>query len=155
MISNDKKQSKVVHYSDSLKEYLTVQFDGNGMPLYSTSSRKYISENRNLDICVADTGSCAVVVVNRTGGLRFKYTGPPLSINTSFKPGVITTDNYGQILTADSHNERIHILDQDGQFLRYIVVQKSGCPFSLSIDIKNRLFLAGKKNGNIKIISYT
>lgn len=125
------------------------------MPLYSTSSRKYISENRNLDICVADTGSCDVVVVNRTGGLRFKYTGPPPSINTSFKPGVITTDNYGQILTADSHNERIHILDQDGQFLRYIVVQKSDCPFSLSIDIKNRLFLAGEKSGNIKIISYT
>lgn len=153
MISNDKKQSKVVHYSDSLKEYLTFQFDGNGMPLYSTSSRKHISENRNLDICVADKGSCAVVVVNRTGGLRFKYTGP--SPNTSFKPGVIVTDNYGQILTADSHNERIHILDQDGKFLRYIVVQTSDCPFSLSVDIKNRLFLAGEKSGNIMVISYT
>lgn len=153
MISNDKKQSKVVHYSDSLKEYLTVQFDGNGIPLYSTSSRKHISENRNLDICVADKGSCAVVVVNRTGGLRFKYTGP--SPNISFKPGVIVTDNYGQILTADSHNERIHILDQDGKFLRYIVVQTSDCPFSLSVDIKNRLFLAGEKSGNIMVISYT
>ncbi|XP_011418815.3 E3 ubiquitin-protein ligase TRIM71 [Magallana gigas] len=130
MISNNKKQSKVIRYTDSFEESLTAQFDNKGVPLYSKSSKKFVSENKNLDICVADRGSLAVVVVNQTGRLRFRYTGSPSTIKTSLKPDGIATDSHSQILTADSHNKRIHIVDQDGHFLRYIAVDKSDCPFS-------------------------
>ncbi|XP_052708783.1 uncharacterized protein LOC128183702 [Crassostrea angulata] len=156
MTSNDKKQSKVIRYTDSFEESITAQFDDKGVPLYSKSSNtKYVSENKNLDICVADMGSRSVVVVNQNGRLRFRYTGSPSFLTMSLKPDGIATDGHSQILTADSNNKRIHILDQDGHFLRYIEVDKSDCPFCLCVDTNNTLFVAGKKSGEIKMITYT
>lgn len=156
MISDDRKQSKVVHYTDSCEEKQTIQFDDRGNPLYSTSSFKlYISENRNLDVCVADTDAKAVVVVNQTGDLLFRYTGSHSSSKPLLKPDGLTTDSQCRILIADSDNHKIHILDQDGQFLRFITSDISDGPFRLCVDTRNNLFVAERNSGNIKVIAYT
>ena len=50
----DYKQTKVVRYSRSTEQQ-TIQKDDQGKPLYkSVPSSKYLSENRKLEICLAD-----------------------------------------------------------------------------------------------------
>jgi tripartite motif-containing protein 2/3 len=107
-----------------------------------------------MDICVADYGASAVIVVNETGKLHFRYAGHSSSTKPkNFQPQGITTDSQSQILTADTNNHCIHILDQNGQFLRYIDNCDLKIPYGLCVK-KIYLFVADFGSGNVKKIKY-
>ena len=156
MTSDDGKEAKVVRYSGSIEKQ-SIQWDDQGKALYSSNSLtniKHLSENRNLDICVADCTAGAVVVVSAAGNFRFRYTGPPSTFCGVLKPVGITTDSRGNILTSDWVNNRIHIIDQDGYFLRYIRHCSLQGPMGVCVDSRNNLFVAEIDTGKVKKIEY-
>ena len=110
-----------MRYSGSTEKY-SIQWDDQGQPLFPAGySTKYLKENKNLDICLADPDHRAIIVVSAAGKLRFEYTGSPsIPLNEPFYPRGLTTDNYSKILIADMCNQIIQIVDKDGHFLRYI-----------------------------------
>ena len=125
-----------------------IQQDDQGKPLYSFGyGEKFLSENRNLDICVAERRAHAILVVSAAGKLRFRYIGRPSTPPDSFKPIGITTDSQGNILTSDFHC--IHIIDKDGHLLQFIKNCGLQRPSGLCVDSKDNLFVADRYKTSI------
>ena len=113
----------------------------------------YIAENSNGDICVSDSFSKTVVVLNKAGKIRFSYDGAQCG-KISFDPQSIVTDSMSQIITADYQNDCLHIINKNGHFLGVVVRCGLNKPCGLSIDRKGRLWVGLCHSGTIKVLEY-
>nr|XP_022312160.1 uncharacterized protein LOC111117357 [Crassostrea virginica] len=148
-----KQVNKIIRYQGQrIKQ--EIYDDGQGNPIFPEClSRLFISENNNGDISVSDTEANTVIVMDKTGRVQFGYDGRPARKKEAFGPRGIITDAVSQIIVADYNNNCLHILDQDGQFLRCVDDCGLEKPYGLSVDNEGRLWV-GCETGNIKVIQY-
>lgn len=140
-----------MRYSCSRK----VQNDKLGGFLFSVNSKKVLrlSENGNGDICVADPTGKAVFVMYAFKELRFSYTGSRTlhkRIN-SFEPLDIINNGNFDILISDESNNLVHIIDFDGNFIRYL---ECPCNGGFSVDSDHNLVVGESTTGKIRVIKY-
>jgi hypothetical protein len=100
-----------------------------------------VVENKNGDIVASDGNARAVVVMDKSGKVRFRYDGTPARRKMSFAPTQIVTDSMSQIIVADQNNACLHILDQNGQFLRCVDNCGLDDAYGLSVDSEGRLWV--------------
>ncbi|XP_078328794.1 uncharacterized protein LOC111111012 [Crassostrea virginica] len=147
-------KNKIIRYQGkNIKQ--EINKDGQGNRIFKDVSYSLImSENNNEDVCVSDTNANTVVVVDNTGRVRFRYDGTPARKEKSFYPRDIVTDALSQIIVSDNNNNCLHILDQNGQFLRSVDNCGLEGPHGLSVDSEGRLWVGLLNTGEMKVIKY-
>lgn len=144
MYSWKNSQVKVVRYSGFASKQ-SYHYGERG-------SRGYVCENKNLDICASFNSE--IVVGSQAGKHRFTYSGPESATKKSFSFTGIATDSQCKILTIDDNNSCIHILDQNGTFLRFINNCGLRSPSNLGMDNNDNLLVTELNTGKVKKVQY-
>lgn len=154
MRSEDKKRSKILRYSGKT-EIQVIEKDSQGNSLLSVDCdfALRLTENGNENICVADYNGKVVVVLNSSGVLRFKYNGNIATVSKPrlFGPSTIVTDEILQILISDTLNNSVHVIDCEGNFIRYI---EYPCTGGISVDADHNLVAGEETTKIIRVIKY-
>ncbi|XP_062588234.1 uncharacterized protein LOC134249893 [Saccostrea cucullata] len=154
MCTTDNSHYKIVRYQGQ-RVTQEIDKDEHGDPIYQGGEYGvFVVENNNGDIVASDGNASTVVVVDRTGKVRFRYNNKPPGGKESFCPGQIVTDSMGHIIVVDYQNDCLHILDQNGQFLRCVDNCGLEYPNGLSVDSEGRLWVGLYNLGEVKVIQY-
>nr|XP_022314599.1 uncharacterized protein LOC111119076 [Crassostrea virginica] len=143
--------AKVTRYNKTGRKIQSIQRDNKEQELYSNPD--YITENINGDICTSDFGIRAVVVVNKSGLHRFSYSGQ----QSGFRSYGICTDVVGHIIVCNIclENLTVEILDQDGQFLRFLLEEPDTFfPYSVCMDDENNLHVGQYYTNKVTVWKY-
>ena len=75
--SGRRTENKIIRYQGKhIKQ--EISNDGQEILIFKNGQYQlYMSENNNGDVCVSDPNAGTVVVVDKTGRVRFRYDGTP------------------------------------------------------------------------------
>ncbi|XP_022345972.2 uncharacterized protein LOC111138342 [Crassostrea virginica] len=150
---HNKQEAKIVRFSSTGQELDTIQRSSkNGDDLYCYPH--YITEGPFGDVCASDFEKFSVIAVKRNGEHKFTYKGPKKS---QFFPHGICTDKMGNILVCDNQCKyRIHMLNPDGVFLRYLLSKEDGIlePLGLCLDDCNNLWLGQRGKESVTVFKF-
>jgi hypothetical protein len=154
MGTTDNSQHKIARYQGHIVTQ-EIDRDEDGESIYKGGEYPlFVVENNNGDVCASDSNADTVVVVNKSGRVRFRYDGTPARSKKSFNPVHLVTDSMSQIIVADCNNDCLHILDQNGQFLRCVDNCELVKPHGLSVDSEGRLWVGLYRSQEVKVIQY-
>ncbi|XP_062581655.1 uncharacterized protein LOC134243427 isoform X2 [Saccostrea cucullata] len=144
MFTKDKRHFKIVRYQGQTATQ-EIDKDDRGQNIFKDGEYGVsVKENNNGDICASDMDAETVIVMDKTGRVRFRYDGTPARRNNPFRPMDIATDPLSQIITSDVNNDCLHILDQNGEFLGCVDNCGLVNPVGLSVDTKGSLWIKEK-----------
>jgi sugar lactone lactonase YvrE len=155
MFTSDSSHYKIVRYHGQ-RVTQEIDKDESGNPIFQRGNyAMYMAENINGDIVASDGNAKTVIVVSRKGKVRFRYNDKPPGKRQPFTPRQIVTDSVGNIIVADTFNDCLHIIDQNGQFLKCVDnFELDDGPNGLSVDSEGRLWVGLYDTGEVKVIQY-
>lgn len=156
MVTSDFSSYKIVRYDGNTAEVKQeIETDDSDANIFTGGKYQiFLTENINGDICASDRNSKAVISVDKLGKVRFRYNGKTSGIKKTFIPKQIASDSIGQVIVADYKNDCLHIMDQNGQFMRLVDNKGLERPTGLSLDKEGRLWVTLYYTGEIKVIQY-
>ena len=122
--------------------------------------KKVAVNNANQDICICDHEEDGVyfpgkvIAVGADGQLRYEYSGQG---GKPIVPADACTDQMGHVLIIDCDNHQIHILDQEGRFIQYILtLQELNYPNTIDVDREGHVWVGDVdiNKGHIKVARY-
>lgn len=136
-----------------------IKRDERNCPIFQTGMHALIvTENTNGDIVTSDQNADKVVVVSRSGKVRFRYNIKPVRGKKPFCPGHVVTDSAGHIIVVDSNNSCLHILNEDGLLMNYVDYSETHYTLrGLSLDSMDRLWLGlnfSIEHSELRVIQY-
>ncbi|XP_062604662.1 uncharacterized protein LOC134266439 [Saccostrea cucullata] len=150
----DKSHNKIVRYLGGAAAKEIDKDEHNQHYFKSGNYGVYVEENINGDICASDMNAKKVLVFDKRGIIRFRYHGSPSRRIKPFFPACIATDSLSQIIVTDVNNDCLHLLDENGHFLRCVDSCGLLSPIGLSVDSEGRLWVGCQESGDIKVIKY-
>lgn len=151
----DDSRRYVAKMTTSGEELRVYEYDNNGKRLFTLPAS--VGETSNEDICVVDKtqpDKGRLIVFDKTCKVKATYHGEPT--RKKFIPRRVKCDDIGHIILTDKINNSVHLLDNNCQFIRYLLTdqQVTGDPWSLAIDPYGYLWL-GCGNGQVYVVAYT
>lgn len=143
-------RGKVCVVNDLGKDVESFEYDNKNEPLYINP--KYITENKlTRDICVTDTMRKTLIAVESSG--KYKYSYSKSYADREFNPLNICADSEGRLLLLDVGQlaSIIHVLSDEGHFLRFVMSNHFRSVTAMSIDSNDRLWIANRENNKTKI----
>ena len=103
----------------------------------------------------SDDSDGKLIAVGADGKWQYEYTGQGDSV---FTPVDVCTDKMGHVLITDSNSPRVHILNQEGRFIQYILTSQQGLcrPVTVDIDSDGYVWVGDEDNrkGRVMVVKY-
>ncbi|XP_052683464.1 uncharacterized protein LOC128163835 [Crassostrea angulata] len=143
---DSKSRLLVIHVTltgDVIREY---EYQGDGQTRLFTVPYR-VKQNGNTDICVVNrTRQCTgeLVILSSSGFLKSVYHGLPTDV---------VCDAHCNIIVTDYSNSQIHLLNPDGEFMKYLLTENEvKDPYCMSL-YKSTLWV-GDGQGLIKVFQF-
>ncbi|CAH1800132.1 unnamed protein product [Owenia fusiformis] len=138
--------------------YIVDYNDGSTLATIGTGqldSVRDLATNSTYAVIASDYEANCVKMFNRKGDLKLSYGTKGNGDHQLNYPCGLSIDSQGNIIIADCHNSRIHMLDPRGKFIKYLLTPEDNvnCPVVLAIDHNGDL-LVGTDSGDLHFIKY-
>ena len=113
-----------------------------------------VSMDRDDNIIVSDYEEHCIKIFTPNGFVICEFGEKGAGIGQFFHPAGTCTDQYGNILVADSANNRVQMFSAHGEFLVVVVGENNLlCPMDVVVNDKGELLVL-QGNGEVKVYSY-
>ena len=100
-----------------------------------------------------DSTAYSVLAIDVQGDLKSVYRGGPRW--KGFNPMNVCCDKHQHVIIADYINNKVHLVNKDGQFILYLMTTKNvSCPMGLSVADDGVLWVGEDRSMKILLIKY-